>query len=213
MRIAENLRRTKIVMGRSGCGFALAICLLFGIYLFRESEFRAAADFWVISDQMTRADAIVILGGNYQFRPLIAAELYHKDLAPKILISQTGAVPELPTLSDTELGRTVLLSRGIPPNVLETFGTANKNTRDEAVALRDWVRSHAVSRLIIPTEKFSARRVRWIFNREFSGTTISIEVPSFEVPGYTTREWWKSDQGIIAFQNELLKYFYYRIKY
>jgi len=37
---------------------------------------------------VTRADAVVVLGGNIQERPLVAAELYRRGLADKILVSQ-----------------------------------------------------------------------------------------------------------------------------
>ena len=115
--------------------------------------------------------------------------------------------------SHSELNREILLKLGVPGGVIETFGTANKNTRDEAVALREWAERNAASAFIIPTEIFPARRVRWIFRREFFGTTVSIEVPSIEPPDYTRRDWWKTEQGLVAFQNEVLKYIYYRLKY
>jgi hypothetical protein len=84
---------------------------------------------------------------------------------------------------------------------------------DEAVALRDWAERNAASAFIIPSEIFSARRVRWIFCREFLGTAVSIEVPSIEPPHYTPSNWWKTERGLVAFQNEVLKYIYYRLKY
>ena len=84
---------------------------------------------------------------------------------------------------------------------------------EEALALRDWAERNGASVLIIPTEIFAARRVSWIFRREFSGKSVRIEVPSFEPDDYTRAGWWTSERGLIAFQNELLKYIYYRIKY
>ena len=67
--------------------------------------------------------------------------------------------------------------------------------------------------LIVPTEDFTTRRVRWIFRREFAGLASRIQVQEFEPTQYTTEEWWKTEQGLIAFQNEVLKYIYYRLKY
>ncbi len=68
--------------------------------------------------------------------------------------------------------------------------------------------------LIIPTEIFAARRVRWMFRREFSGTAVRIEVPSFDPPrNYSRANWWKTEFGVVAFQDEVLKYLYYRLKY
>jgi hypothetical protein len=36
---------------------------------------------WIVSDPVSRADAIVVLGGDYRVRPQIAAVLYHRGLA------------------------------------------------------------------------------------------------------------------------------------
>jgi uncharacterized SAM-binding protein YcdF (DUF218 family) len=206
-----SLRRPLIGM------FVLAtVVAVAGGWLLREPALRGAADLWIVSDPISRADAIVVLGGGLETRPFIAAQMWRRGLADKILISQS---PEEPAASigvmpsHSELNRQILLKLGVPANAIETFGTANKNTRDEAVALREWTKRNAASAFIIPSEIFSARRVRWIFRHQFFGTAVSIEVPSFEPPSYTRRDWWKTEQGLIAFQNEVLKYVYYRLKY
>jgi uncharacterized SAM-binding protein YcdF (DUF218 family) len=190
----------------------LASIVLCG-WMGREALLRGAATVWILSDPVTRADAIVVLGGDFQQRPFIAADLYRRGLADKVLISQTAGIAVGASPSNTELSRATLFKFGVPSDAIENFGTANKNTRDEALALREWAKRNAASAFIIPTEVFSARRVRWIFHRELSGNAVKIQVPSFEPPGYTGREWWKTEAGVIAFQNELLKYAYYRLKY
>jgi uncharacterized SAM-binding protein YcdF (DUF218 family) len=187
-----------------------------GGWLVREPVLLGAAKLWIVSDPVSRASAIVVLGGGLETRPFKAAELWRRGLADKILISQgpeeraasRGAAP-----SQSELNREILLKLGVPASAIGTFGTASKNTRDEAVALREWAERNAASVFIIPTEIFPARRVRWIFRREFSGTAVRIEVPSVEPPDYTRWDWWKKDHGLAEFQNEVLKYIYYRLKY
>jgi uncharacterized SAM-binding protein YcdF (DUF218 family) len=187
-----------------------------GGWLRRESLLLGAANLWIVSDPVSRATAIVVLGGGIETRPFVAAQLWRKGLADKILISQApeeraacvGSIP-----SQSELNRAVLLKLGVPAGAIETFGVASKNTRGEAVALREWTDQNGASAFIIPSEIFPARRVRWIFRREFRGTAVSIEVLSVEPPGYTRRDWWKKEQGLLAFQNEFLKYIYYRLKY
>ena len=197
-------------------GMFVLVTVVAGGWLLRESVLRGAADIWIVSDPVSRADAIVLLGGGLETRPFIAAQMWRRGLADKILISQSpeervvsiGVMP-----SHSELNRQILLKLDVPADAIETFGTANKNTRDEAVALREWTKRNAASAFIIPSEIFSARRVRWIFCREFLGTAVSIEVPSIEPPHYTPSNWWKRERGLIAFQNEVLKYVYYRLKY
>jgi uncharacterized SAM-binding protein YcdF (DUF218 family) len=191
---------------------SVAICA----WLAREPLFRGAASLWIISDPVTRADAIIVLGGNYHVRPRFAADLYRRGLANRILVSRTGdrqraAAGSLPT--DAELNRAALLKLGVPPDAVESFGAANVNTRDEAVALREWAERNSGSKVIVPSEIFSARRVRWIFRRELSGSGLAVEVPSFDPPEYNRGDWWKSEKGVLAFQNELLKYIYYRLNY
>jgi uncharacterized SAM-binding protein YcdF (DUF218 family) len=181
----------------------LAVAGLVG-WLGRESMLREAALLWIVSDPLTHADAIVILGGNSQTRPLAAADLYREGLANRVLVSHWP---------DFHLDRAALLKSGVPASAIELFGKANTNTREEAVALREWGERNAASVFIIPTEPFMGRRVQWIFRREFSGRPVTIEVQSLESPGYSPEAWWKTEQGLSAFQNEILKYLYYRWKY
>ena len=181
----------------------LAVAGLVG-WLGRESLLREAADLWIVSDPLTYADAIVVLGGNPQTRPPVAADLYRRGLANKVLVSHW---------SDFQLNRAALLKLGVPASAIEAFGRANTNTREEAVALREWAERNAASVFVIPSEPFMTRRVQWIFRREFFAMPVTIEVQPLDSPGYSPQRWWKTEQGSIAFQNEISKYLYYRWKY
>jgi uncharacterized SAM-binding protein YcdF (DUF218 family) len=183
----------------------------------REALLRSAADFWIVSDPITSADAVVVLGGGLDVRPFAAADLYAKGLVKKVLLSKVydGRSVTVGALEGhTENNRKVLLRLGVPGSAIETFGNANKNTWEEASALKGWADQNAASVLIIPTEIFSARRVRWIFHREFSKTAVHIEVPSFDPSkDYSRADWWKSEAGLVAFETEVVKYLFYRLKY
>ena len=181
-------------------------------WLERTALLQTAADLWVVSDPITPADAVVVLGGGADVRPFVAADLYAKGLVHKVLVSQVEDTRVI--LSHDELNLRILRKLGVPDSAIELFGNGSRNTWDEAVALRGWTKQHATSALIIPAEVFFARRARWVFNREFSRTGIRIEVPSFDPPnGYSRANWWKTEGGFITFQNEVLKYLYYRLKY
>jgi hypothetical protein len=193
----------------------LLVVLLVGVWLERAPLLRGAAELWIVSDPITAADAVAVLGGDFDTRPFEAADLYKKGLVRKVLVSQVvegrastmGLIP-----GHSELNRIVLLKLGVPDTAIEMFGEANGSTRDEAVALRVWADRHGVSRIIIPTGVFSARRVRWIFDREFAGSSVAIEIATIG-QNYNRAKWWKSQAAMIAFQNEILKYLYYRLKY
>ena len=179
----------------------LLVGLAAGVWLERETLLGALADLWIVSDPVTRADAVVVLGGGLTYRPPIAADLYKKGLVSKVLVSQLR-----------EPNRSALLKLGVPDAAIEIFGMDNRNTADEARTLKDWAEHHVASVLIVPSEIFAARRVRWIFHREFQGTAVRIEVPSFE-EDIKRVGWWKTSWGRTTFWNEVLKYIYYRLKY
>jgi hypothetical protein len=215
--VPAETKRQGTLATRLGRYFAIVLVLATlcaGAWIERGVLLRGAADLWIVSDPITPADAVVVLGGG---RPFVAADLYAKGVVKKVLLSEVNegrsvGIGVLP--GHSENNRKVLIRLGVPESAIETFGTANKNTWEEAVTLKDWTYRNAVSVLIIPAEVFSARRVRWTFRREFDGTAVRIEVPSFNSSrDYTRAEWWKTEAGVIAFQNEVLKYLYYRLKY
>jgi uncharacterized SAM-binding protein YcdF (DUF218 family) len=177
---------------------------------------RGAAAIWIVSDPVSPADAVAILGGGINDRPFAAAAYYQGGLAKTLLLSvnrvegaaQLGAVP-----SDTEANHQVLRKLGIPETAIDSFGAGSLNTHEEALALRDWAKRTGAKSLIVPTEIFSARRVRWMLHRAFADDDVRIMVPALDPLDYRRDDWWRNEQGIIAFQNEILKYLYYRLRY
>jgi uncharacterized SAM-binding protein YcdF (DUF218 family) len=174
-----------------------------------------AAQWWIISDEPEAADAVAVLGGGVNVRPFAAAAYYQDGLVTKILLSvndvgpaaQLGAEP-----SDTEANRQVLLKLGVPETAIDTFGMGSHNTFEEVMALRDWAERTGAHRIIVPTEIFPARRVRWVMHRVL-GDKVTIIVPALDPLDYQTNNWWQREQGVVAFQNEILKYIFYRIRY
>lgn len=203
------LRRLGIVV--------LVLVALGGLaWLERAPLLRGGANLWIVSDQATHADAVVVLGGGLEDRPFVAVDLFRKGLARTVLVSQVdeSRAAKLGIIQGhTEANYQALLKLGIPAAAIEKFGVASKNTNDEAVALRAWADTHKITALIIPTEIFSSRRVQWIFHQRFSGTPIRIEVLAFDQSDFTRNDWWRKAHGVIDFQNEVLKYIYYRLRH
>lgn len=206
---AGHARRRRLAL------LTLFIVLAGVLYLDRLPVLREAARLWIVSDPLAPADAVAVLGGGVDDRPFAAAAYYRAGLVTKILVSDDwmgkaatlGAVP-----SDTQANLAVLRKLGIPESAIDTFGEGARNTHDEALALDAWAKAHNAHRLIVPSEIFSARRVRWTFNRVL-GPGATIIVPALDPPQYDRNDWWHEDAGIIAFQNEILKYFSYRLRY
>ena len=199
----------------------LAVLLVLGIlavagYIFRAPLLRGAARVWVVNDQLSRADVIVVLGGGMETRPFEAARLYHLALAPKILLTATKPLPSEQlgvNPPEMEIARRILVKKDVPDSAIVVAPGFVNSTYDEAMAVRNWAKTNHIKRLIIATDVFHTRRAGWLFRKELGPAGIRVEVDAVPVREYTLADWWKHDQGVGAFQNEILKYAFYRIKY
>jgi uncharacterized SAM-binding protein YcdF (DUF218 family) len=196
---------------------AAVLVLSLGVagWLARTALLRAAADAWIVSDPPMKADAVAVFGGGLDDRPFAAAEYYRSGLVKKVLVSnvRVGPAAQLGAIkSDTAATRDILLKLGVADDDITVFGDSLANTHDEVLALREWARRAGARGLIVPTEIFSARRVRWMLHHAF-GDDFTISVPALDPAQYHRDDWWRQSEGIVAFQNEILKYIYYRARY
>ena len=185
-------------------------------YVFRAPLLAGLAGAWVVNDPAAKADAIVIPGGAVENRPFAAAKLYHDGVAPMILYMNVRLDPaeELGIYPpEAEQTRRVLLSNNVPATAMAMIGTNIASTYDEACALRDWVEKTGAKTIVVPTSPFHTRRARWIYGKELWGTGAEVHVIPVKPVRYRVREWWKHEEGLIAFQNEVIKYLYYRLEY
>ena len=176
---------------------------------------REAAALWIVSDQPAPADAAAVFGGGLEYRPFAAAEYYRRGLVAKILVSNIGASPaeRLGVLQSHVKGNVEVLRKlGVPAAAIETFGSNLKDTYAEAEALHDWALRTGARKILVPTDIFAARRLRWILHHVFGDGAVTL-VPAVDVPDYTRDDWWKNENGVVTFQNEVIKYVYYRLKY
>jgi uncharacterized SAM-binding protein YcdF (DUF218 family) len=164
---------------------------------------RNVAALWVISDQVSPVDAIVVLGGRVDIRPAAAAELYQRGLALQILIPRNEDVVD----------RQILLRLGIPSHAIMTYGDNLSNTYDEAHGVAEWMTRSGAKRIIVITELFGSRRIGWIFNRMLISIGAEVQVFVLTPQEYNLDNWWQTKGGVLGLQNEVLKYLYYRMRY
>jgi hypothetical protein len=177
----------------------VVVAVLASAWVGRDWLLLSAINLWIVSDPIVPAGAVAVFGGGLSHRPLAAAEYYRQGLVKTILV-------------DGPDSEAILLSLGIPASAIETFGSALRNTHEEALALRDWAGRHNLSSVIVPTEILPARRVRWMLHRVFRAD-FAIRVVALDPPGYRRDDWWRHQQGIATFESEVVKYLYYVLMY
>ena len=214
--IALAPRRRPRRVWRLCAGLLVAVVLLgAAAWVARQALLREMAGVWIVSDVAAPADAAAVLGGGLEYRPFAAADFYRRGLVPKILVSNIGASPaeRIGVLrSHVRANMEVLEKLGVPDAAIQTFGNNLKDTYEEALALHEWATSTGAHTILVPTDIFAARRLRWVLHRVFGNDAVVL-VPAIDPPDYTRNDWWKSEGGVITFQNEVVKYVYYRMKY
>jgi uncharacterized SAM-binding protein YcdF (DUF218 family) len=171
---------------------------------------------WIVNDPLTNADVILVIGGGPDTRPLAAVQLFRQGLAPKILLTKPeyGGATALGLLPDgVEIERRMMVKEQVPAGDILVVPRVVDSTYDEAAAVAEWARTNSIKRVIIPTDLFHTRRVRWIFRRELRALGIEVIVRAVPVLRYAETDWWRHEQGIVDFQNEFLKDIYYHWKY
>jgi uncharacterized SAM-binding protein YcdF (DUF218 family) len=118
---------------------AVACALLLACYVFRAPLLTGLAEAWVVDEPGAHADAIVVLGGKPELRPVEAARLYHSGAALRILYMDVKVGPAVEQglmLSEREFTRRVLLNKGVPETAITAVGARVASTYDESLAVR-----------------------------------------------------------------------------
>jgi hypothetical protein len=203
--------------GAARWGAAAATCLLLlvltGVWLGRQQLVQGAADRWVRNVSIRPADAVAVLGGGVETRPAMAASYLRNGMAHKILVSNVDHANGKSFSRHTRQNLAELAKLGVSNDVVEVFGCNLTNTYSEVLALRTWSLSTGTQRLIVPTEYFSARRLRWVVQSVFQGTGVEVQVPVISSLDYLKGEWWNNIDALWTFQREVFKYLGYRVIY
>ena len=207
----ERLRRRRGL--RAVIGLAIVVLGLGVASIERVPILQHVAAWWVVSGEPLQADAVVVLGGDTEVRPFGAANLYKRGFAGKILVSnpmlgraeRLGFIP-----SGAQLNIDVLEKLGVPDNSIVLLGKDLSSTEEEAAAVRQWAEQSGAKRIIVPTALFATRRTQWIFERELAPLGVQVIVYALPTGEYSAADWWQYRHGLVDFNNEVLKYLYYR---
>ena len=137
--------------------------------------------FWrevlIVQTAIDPADAIVVLGGESQGRPVEGARLYKQGLAPRVFVVGTG---------DNERNRRALLRAGVPEDRI-TCETASESTLENAMFARPLLEKAGVQSAILVTSSYHTRRALAVFQQRVPGIHFDM-VPS-------RIGWWDTPKG------------------
>lgn len=209
------MKKLRILRATASALVILAVALLLA-YCFREPLLIQAGRLWIVDEPVVSAEAVVVLGGGTQSRPFAAAELVRDRVTTNVLLAHVK--PNLTdqlgvTTRESDVSHAVLLKKGVAENQIFLIGTNVASTHDEARAVRAWAIEHQPRTILIPTDLFHTRRVNWLMEKQLHDLNVDVRVIALDLPEYSRTNWWSDERGVIAFQNEMIKYVLYRWRY
>jgi uncharacterized SAM-binding protein YcdF (DUF218 family) len=171
------------------------------LYVVRVPLLRFAGEFWIVDDAPESSDVIIVLSGdNYDaVRAARAAALFRAGMAPHVVATGRSLRSYATT---TDLMKRDLVDHGVPAPAIIPLTHRADNTRDEAVAVSEFVHSHGWKKILLVTSNYHTRRSQYIYERTLpSGTQLRvISAPDVE---YDPQSWWRTREGLKIFFHEV----------
>lgn len=181
-------RKSKLVIAGSVAAVACAI------YFLVPAVLNWSARALIRTDDLKPADVIIALGGDARcLREKMAAELYHKNLGNRLIVS---GVPYAFGLNTGEAAKRYVVSLGVPEDKVIVF-RESWNTRQEALRMNALMRENSWRSAIIVTSPFHSRRAHYTFERYAPGFVfLSSPLPAVR-PEWQPDRWWtrRGDMG------------------
>ena len=179
--------------------FILVVCAV--LYLARVPLLRLAGEFWVVDEPPETSDVIVVLSGdNYDAeRATRAASLFKSGMAPRVVATGRALRSYATT---TDLMKRDLVEHGVPDSAIVPFTHKADDTRDEAAAVSEFVRSHGWKKILLVTSNYHTRRSQYIYEHVLpsSDQLLTVAAPDSD---YDPNYWWRTRTGVKIFFHEL----------
>lgn len=154
-----------------------------------------------------KADLIVALGGDGGSRVLTAAQLYHRNWAPRILLTGVDGGDAGARDAFLEWRALLLADRGVPRSAL-LFERNAGNSREEAAAVRTLMEREGWRRVIVVSDPPHLRRLHRIWARTLRGSGFEFRLVASEMPAWNASRWWTHERSAQFVLMELIKIVY-----
>lgn len=163
-----------------------------------------------------KADYALVLGGDENVRPFVAAALWRAGYVRRILVSRVAdspAVEEGLAAPTHEVIRRVLQVRDVPEANIIVLDTPCSTTRDEAVTLARYLEREPSATVLVVTNDFHTRRARWVIRKSLGDRASQATMISAPTEAFPLDSWWRSQAGFRFVVNEYLRLTAYVVLY
>jgi uncharacterized SAM-binding protein YcdF (DUF218 family) len=169
-----------------------------------------------IGQPPVKTDYVLVLNGDVNTRPFVAAALVTRGWAQQVLITKVKLAPqwqESPWPPEHEVVRRIQLARGVSEDRLVVLESSCDATRDEALVLRSFLAKHPTATVTIVTGDFHTRRTRWIFRQVCHEAADRLHFVSAPTDFYHAGNWWRFEESFVLYLQEYGKFLWYQLAY
>lgn len=164
----------------------------------------------VVADPPERADAIIVLGGDWKGRIQKGIELYRAGYAPVLVV--TGAPLVAPETTQADFLAEVARAAGVPASAILVEPRSESTYQDAALTLA-LARQHGWMRVLVVTSDWHSRRARSTFRKLYGPEGIEVRsVPSQEWR-FDTERWWEYPDGGETIVIEWVRLIWYALRF
>ena len=178
---------------------------------------RFAGKCLINEDSLQKADALVVLSGSAFERGNKGAELLQNDFAKKIIcpggnIDLNYLILFGDSIYECDITKKKILQSGVSDSSVVCIYNGT-STQEEALAVKEYCKIHQLTSIIVVSTYFHTARVKRVYSKVFAGAGITIIIRGAKSVHYDENQWWQNEDGLISFNNEWMKTFYYFLKH
>jgi len=188
--------------------FAVMLSVFFALSFFGIKEL----GYWLSApaELPVSADIIVALGGDEGDRVKMAAKLYKKGYAKKILL--TGMADDFKIVQHQNWRIKYLLDQQIPEEAL-IYDRVSTNTHQEVSNLAVLLKMHSWGNALIISDPPHMRRLSFCLNPLFKEQGLNYKLIQTEPDNWQSNYWWRNANWKIFCLLEVVKILYYTLAY
>lgn len=167
----------------------------------------ACYDYLAEADEPEPSDLIFVFGGKTPARPILAADLYQRELAAQILVSGGNAIyAQDRATTEADIYAGIMLDAGVPPDAIirETKSITVPDNIRVSLNLLDSM-GQSVSSLILVNSPYTQRRGWAIFRKHLPDDVRLYRLNCDTKPEFSRGQWYKQEATFRVVVSEFMK--------
>lgn len=195
--------------------FVIFLLVIVIVFFLRNPILRSFAKFLIYENEITDQFpvAFVLSGGSFD-RGNHAAAVFKSGVVNQIVCTGENQSPDLKVffedkdILESTLTKIQIAKMGVPDSLIFLLKKGT-STLEESDYILEYCKEYNIDRCIVISSKFHTRRIKQVFKKKFKDNEVDLYITGAPSSGFDEMQWWKSEGGLIAVNNEYIKQGYY----